>query len=273
MGRSLSILIPILTSCVPNQYLPPTQSFVEMGTSTTTPHDLDQSTSSPFLHPHHPSGDSANNQNSWGGKGAKKSKKNPKFLVKTAGIEPALRKDFTTSNVIITEKKDRKAAAFQVKDLPYPYTSVEQFEARFKTPLGSEWNSRAVHQKETMPRVVKKVCPFLHFTLLHLPSSSHSFLPLPSGVYRLHASLISRGIMLTYSLVRLSSLSEGYSRSIMCYLPISLHNSVVSPCSLCITWHLFCYRSFTYVQVRIVKYDKRASVSKESGGRTHRLIG
>jgi hypothetical protein len=106
----------------------------------------------------------ANNQNSWGGKGAKKSKKNPKFLVKTAGIEPALRKDFTTSNVIITEKKDRKAAAFQVKDLPYPYTSVEQFEARFKTPLGSEWNSRAVHQKETMPRVVKKVCPSLLFT-------------------------------------------------------------------------------------------------------------
>jgi hypothetical protein len=142
-----------------------------MGTSTTTPHDLDQSTSSPFLHPHHPSGDSANNQNSWGGKGAKKSKKNPKFLVKTAGIEPALRKDFTTSNVIITEKKDRKAAAFQVKDLPYPYTSVEQFEARFKTPLGSEWNSRAVHQKETMPRVVKKVC-FSLCSSLHLLSFS-----------------------------------------------------------------------------------------------------
>jgi U3 small nucleolar RNA-associated protein 14 len=118
----------------------------------------------------------ANNQNAWGGKGAKKSKKNPKFLVKTAGIEPALRKDFTTSNVIITEKKDRKAAAFQVKDLPYPYTSVEQFEARFKTPLGSEWNSRAVHQKETMPRVVKKVC-FLSF--LHLLSSSNIFLSSP----------------------------------------------------------------------------------------------
>ena len=127
---------------------------------------------------HHPSGDSANNQNAWGGKGAKKSKKNPKFLVKTAGIEPALRKDFTTSNVIITEKKDRKAAAFQVKDLPYPYTSVEQFEARFKTPLGSEWNSRAVHQKETMPRVVKKVCvsslfftsSFFFFTFIPAPT-------------------------------------------------------------------------------------------------------
>jgi hypothetical protein len=117
----------------------------------------------------------ANDQNSWGGKGAKKSKKNPKFLVKTAGIEPALRKDFTTSNVIITEKKDRKAAAFQVKDLPYPYTSIEQFEARFKTPLGSEWNSRGVHQKETMPRVVKKVCP-LGFTS---PSFLSTLIPFP----------------------------------------------------------------------------------------------
>jgi hypothetical protein len=38
---------------------------------------------------------------------------------------------------------------------------VEQYEARFKTPLGAEWNSRAIHQKETMPRVTKKVCLFM----------------------------------------------------------------------------------------------------------------
>lgn len=102
-----------------------------------------------------------NNQGSWGGKGTKKSRKNPKqkskFLVQTAGIEPTKRKDFESSNVIISEKKDRKASVFQVKDLPYPYTSVEQYEARFKTPLGSEWNSRSVYQKENMPRVTKKV--------------------------------------------------------------------------------------------------------------------
>ena len=102
-----------------------------------------------------------NNQGSWGGKGTKKSRKNSskksKFLVQTAGIEPTKRKDFESSNVIISEKKDRKASQFQVKDLPYPYTSVEQYEARFKTPLGSEWNSRSVYQKENMPRVTKKV--------------------------------------------------------------------------------------------------------------------
>jgi hypothetical protein len=163
----------------------------------------------------------ANNQNSWGGKGAKKSKKNPKFLVKTAGIEPALRKDFTTSNVIITEKKDRKAAAFQVKDLPYPYTSVEQFEARFKTPLGSEWNSRAVHQKETMPRVVKKVCfLFTSSSLLSWLNRRYAFF-----IFVLYGLLGE--MVLTYSLVRLSSLSEGYSKPF-------LHSL------LCTSYHICC---------------------------------
>ncbi|KAK4683749.1 U3 small nucleolar RNA-associated protein 14, partial [Tremellales sp. Uapishka_1] len=93
---------------------------------------------------------------SWGGKGTRKKAVDPKFLVKTAGIEPTQRKDFTRKNVIISEKKDKKASAFLVKDLPYPYTSKAQFEASFNTPLGAEWNSRGMHQKETMPRVVKK---------------------------------------------------------------------------------------------------------------------
>jgi len=196
----------------------------------------------PFL-PLHPSGDSADNQNSWGGKGAKKSKKNPKFLIKTAGIEPALRKDFTTSNVIITEKKDRKAAAFQVKDLPYPYTSVEQFEARFKTPLGSEWNSRAVHQKETMPRVVKKVrCVFIllfTFSSLHLFSSPLSSLPLPRGRSPSSCFVLLGGIVLTYSLVRLSSLSEGYSKH--SYTSFALHIVSYLLYHLCIMHHLTSY--------------------------------
>ncbi|OCF55114.1 U3 small nucleolar RNA-associated protein 14 [Kwoniella mangroviensis CBS 10435] len=93
----------------------------------------------------------------WGGKGAKKKKHvNPKFLVKTAGIEPTQRKDFSRSNVIITEKKDKKASQFLLQDLPYPYTSKEQYERSFNNPVGSEWNSRSAFQKGTLPRVVKK---------------------------------------------------------------------------------------------------------------------
>ncbi|WVW83447.1 hypothetical protein I302_105468 [Kwoniella bestiolae CBS 10118] len=94
---------------------------------------------------------------SWGGKGAKKKKHvNPKFLVKTAGIEPTQRKDFSRSNVIITEKKDKKASQHLLQDLPYPYTSKEQYERSFNNPVGSEWNSRSGFQKGTLPRVVKK---------------------------------------------------------------------------------------------------------------------
>lgn len=100
-------------------------------------------------------------QGSWGGKGARKRNPNPKFLKTIPGIAKEDRKDAKYSNVIITEKKDKKASAFQVKDLPYPYTSVAQYEARFSNPLGAEWNSRQVHQKETLPRVTKKVCDYI----------------------------------------------------------------------------------------------------------------
>lgn len=72
------------------------------------------------------------------------------------------RKDFKRNNVIITEKIDKKAAQFLPADLPYPYTSKAQYEASFKMPVGAEWNSRTTHQKETMPRVVKKVSDCAH---------------------------------------------------------------------------------------------------------------
>lgn len=98
-----------------------------------------------------------NLQGSWSGKGLKKRKPNPKFLVKTAGVEATSRKDFGKDNVIISEKTEKKAKPFLAKDLPYPYTSVAQYEASFATPTGAEWNSRKVHQRETMPRVIKKV--------------------------------------------------------------------------------------------------------------------
>jgi U3 small nucleolar RNA-associated protein 14 len=96
-------------------------------------------------------------QGSWSGKGLKKRKPNPKFLVKTAGVEAVQRKDFGRDNVIISEKTEKRAKQFLAKDLPYPYTSVAQYEASFNTPVGAEWNSRKVHQRETMPRVIKKV--------------------------------------------------------------------------------------------------------------------
>ena len=97
-------------------------------------------------------------QGSWSGKGLKKRKPNPSRLItKPGGILPISRSDYARENVIISEKKDKKASAFLVKDLPYPYTSKAQYEKRFETPVGAEWNSRAGYQRETLPRVMKKV--------------------------------------------------------------------------------------------------------------------
>ena len=92
----------------------------------------------------------------WGGKGVKKSRKTKKFVTKIAGIDPTSRKDAVFSNVIISEKKDKKASKYQVKDLPYPYTSVAQFESRLSTPLGPEWSTGTVLRDQTLPKILIK---------------------------------------------------------------------------------------------------------------------
>ncbi|KAJ9118136.1 hypothetical protein QFC22_004039 [Naganishia vaughanmartiniae] len=93
---------------------------------------------------------------SWGGKGVKKNKNSKKFTKIIAGVDATERKDFGKANVIINEKKDKKAAKYMLKDLPYPYTSAAQYEASFSAPVGSDWNAIAAHQRATMPRVTKK---------------------------------------------------------------------------------------------------------------------
>ena len=63
-------------------------------------------------------------------------------------------------NLIISEKRDKKAAKYLIKDLPYPYTNKAQFDRAMDIPIGTEWNTRLGFQRGTLPRVVKKVCYF-----------------------------------------------------------------------------------------------------------------
>ena len=79
------------------------------------------------------------------------------MIKKIAGVDPKSRADYGKAHVIISEKKDKKAQKYLVKDLPYPYTSKAQYERSLETPLGTEWNTRVGFQKATLPRVVKKV--------------------------------------------------------------------------------------------------------------------
>ncbi|KIK56858.1 hypothetical protein GYMLUDRAFT_99016 [Collybiopsis luxurians FD-317 M1] len=94
---------------------------------------------------------------SWGGTGTRKSAPKPHLIKKVAGIDPKTREDYNKSRVIISEKRDKKAAKYLVNDLPYPYTSKAQFDRRMQQPLGPEWNTRVGFQKGTLPRIVKKM--------------------------------------------------------------------------------------------------------------------
>ncbi|KAF9237059.1 Utp14 protein-domain-containing protein [Melanogaster broomeanus] len=93
---------------------------------------------------------------SWGGSGTKKLPPKPHLIKKVAGVDPSSRADYKKAHVIISEKRDKKAAKYLVKDLPYPYTSHAQFERSMDMPIGTEWNTRVGFQRGTLPRVVKK---------------------------------------------------------------------------------------------------------------------
>lgn len=94
----------------------------------------------------------------WGGKGARKSQKQQKkkHVKHIPGIEASDRKDAKYDHVVISEKKDKKAAKYLTKDLPYPYTSVRQFEQKLSQPTGIEWNTRGTMKEMTTPRVLTK---------------------------------------------------------------------------------------------------------------------
>jgi U3 small nucleolar RNA-associated protein 14 len=96
-------------------------------------------------------------QGSWGGAGTRKQAPKPHLIKRVAGVDPKSRADYGKAHVIISEKRDKKAAKYLVKDLPYPYTSKAQFERSIDTPLGAEWNTRIGFQRGTLPKVVKKV--------------------------------------------------------------------------------------------------------------------
>ena len=60
------------------------------------------------------------------------------------GIAPESRQDAKYSHVIISEKKDKKASKYLLKDLTFPYTSAAQHEHKLRTPMGPEWSTSTV---------------------------------------------------------------------------------------------------------------------------------
>lgn len=100
---------------------------------------------------------------SWGGKGAKKHTKSGAARRRERdarvkiipGLDPSKRKDANMSNVIINERRDKKLDKYRAKELPYPYTSAQQYQASIAQPIGPEWNTTTQNQRLVMPRVLQ----------------------------------------------------------------------------------------------------------------------
>ncbi|DBA03701.1 TPA: hypothetical protein N0F65_004118 [Lagenidium giganteum] len=68
------------------------------------------------------------------------------------------RKDAKMQRVLINEKKDKKAAKFTVaeSDIPYPFTSREEYEMAMRNPLGSDWNTPSATNALNAPKLIKR---------------------------------------------------------------------------------------------------------------------
>ncbi|KAJ8715164.1 hypothetical protein PYW08_005145 [Mythimna loreyi] len=91
----------------------------------------------------------------WGGKGVKPQKrKRNRFILKTPPKIP--RRDENKGDIIIKEFKDPKLAIHKVKDVPFPFESVKDYEASIRAPLGNTFIPEKAHKKLIRPSVITK---------------------------------------------------------------------------------------------------------------------
>ena len=91
---------------------------------------------------------------SWGGQGVK-NKRPQKRIIKKAAPQ-STRKDSGKKLVIISERVQKKTQKKMVTNVPFPYTSKQQFERSIRTPTGKEWNSAATLKRNITPAVSTK---------------------------------------------------------------------------------------------------------------------
>ena len=90
---------------------------------------------------------------SWAGQGAPAVKKKPVRLSRKNTKPSAPRKDANLKHVIINEARDSNICKHQVKNVNHPFTSVEQYEATQRVPVGRLWNSEDTYHNMIRPRV------------------------------------------------------------------------------------------------------------------------
>lgn len=91
----------------------------------------------------------------WGGKNIKPSKrKRKRFLIKMPKDLP--RRDQNKGNLILNEHKDKKIKQHQVSELPFPFTSVKDYEASIRAPIGETFVPQTAFRRLIKPSVVTK---------------------------------------------------------------------------------------------------------------------
>ncbi|TMW60257.1 hypothetical protein Poli38472_000299 [Pythium oligandrum] len=100
---------------------------------------------------------------SWAGVGVQKSyrqkvrEEQAKQLAEDTKKQVLLaRKDSKMERVLINEKKDKRAAKFTVNEVPYPFTSREEYEMAMRNPLGSDWNTPSATNTLTAPKLITR---------------------------------------------------------------------------------------------------------------------
>jgi U3 small nucleolar RNA-associated protein 14 len=66
----------------------------------------------------------------------------------------AVRGDRALPLVLINEKRVKAAARLKVEEVPYPFTSREQYERSLAVPIGKEWNGMRAARGFARPQVV-----------------------------------------------------------------------------------------------------------------------
>ena len=94
---------------------------------------------------------------SWTGFGAKapQKKKQKKKILKN-GSTTGGRRDKHLKHVIISEKRNKRAAKYLVPTLPHQYDSKQQYERSLRNPIGPEWNTSDAHARMTRPKVIAR---------------------------------------------------------------------------------------------------------------------
>ena len=62
----------------------------------------------------------------------------------------------TKQNVIISTRTNKLQKKYQLEKVPYPFTSLEQYERSLQDPVGPEWNTTQQLEKKIKPDVTVK---------------------------------------------------------------------------------------------------------------------